>query len=159
MPVVRTDGGRSVYGHVITKFSGMGKFAYPWCFAGARFARESSAIIFASHFAHVLSCAAFCQSLSVNWLRWRIRGERAGNAQTRVCCRCRKQQEIMFFKNKTLVHTCGIDFCHQDVIRNPVKIYSAPSISSFQLSYRSLELLTHLNRFKRPRIFKVTTIL
>ena len=25
-PVVRTDGGRSVYGHVITKFSGMGRF-------------------------------------------------------------------------------------------------------------------------------------
>ena len=36
MPVVRTDGGRSVYGHVITKFSGMGRFTYPWCFAGAR---------------------------------------------------------------------------------------------------------------------------
>ena len=28
MPVVRTDGGRSVYGHVITKFSGMGRFTY-----------------------------------------------------------------------------------------------------------------------------------
>ena len=25
-PVVRTDGRRSVYGHVITKFSGMGRF-------------------------------------------------------------------------------------------------------------------------------------
>ena len=25
MPAVRTDGGRSVYGHVITKFSGMGR--------------------------------------------------------------------------------------------------------------------------------------
>ena len=33
MPVVRTDG-RSV-GHVITKFSGMGRFIYPWCSAGA----------------------------------------------------------------------------------------------------------------------------
>ena len=32
MPVVRTDG-RSVYGHVITKFT------YPWCSAGARLAR------------------------------------------------------------------------------------------------------------------------
>ena len=31
--VVRTDG-RSV-GHVITKFSGMGRFIYPWCSAGA----------------------------------------------------------------------------------------------------------------------------
>ena len=28
MPVVRMDGGRSVYGHVITKFSGMGRFTY-----------------------------------------------------------------------------------------------------------------------------------
>ena len=33
-PVVRTDG------HVITKFSGMGRFTYPWCSAGMR---ESSA--------------------------------------------------------------------------------------------------------------------
>ena len=31
MPVVRTDG-RSV-GHVITEFSGMGRFIYPWCSA------------------------------------------------------------------------------------------------------------------------------
>ena len=43
MPVARTDD-RSVYGRVITKFSGMGKFTYPWCSAGARLARESSAI-------------------------------------------------------------------------------------------------------------------
>ena len=34
--VMRTDGGRSVYGHVITKFSGKGRYTYPWCFAGAR---------------------------------------------------------------------------------------------------------------------------
>ena len=40
-PVVRTDGRsavggrRSVYGHVITKFSEMGRFTYPWCSAGA----------------------------------------------------------------------------------------------------------------------------
>ena len=27
-------GGRMVYGHVITKFSGMGIFTYPWCSAG-----------------------------------------------------------------------------------------------------------------------------
>ena len=59
----------------------------------------------------------------------------------------------------TLVDTCGIDFCHQNVIRSPVKIYSAPSIPSFQLSYRSLKLFSHLNRFKRPRIFKVKIIL
>ena len=39
MPVVQTDGS-SVYGHVITKFSGMGRFTYPGCSAGARLARE-----------------------------------------------------------------------------------------------------------------------
>ena len=43
MPVLQTDGS-SVYGHVITKFSGMGIFTYPWFSAGARLARESSAI-------------------------------------------------------------------------------------------------------------------
>ena len=44
MPVVRTDGrsvARSV-GHVITKFSGMGRFIYPWCSAGALRARSSA---------------------------------------------------------------------------------------------------------------------
>ena len=44
LPVVRTDGrsvGRSV-GHVITKFSGMGRFIYPWCSAGALRARSSA---------------------------------------------------------------------------------------------------------------------
>ena len=48
MPLVRTDGqraggragGRAVYGHVITKFSGMGRFTYPWCSAGALLAPE-----------------------------------------------------------------------------------------------------------------------
>jgi len=30
---------RSVYGHVITKFSGIGRFTYSWCSAGARFTR------------------------------------------------------------------------------------------------------------------------
>ena len=29
----RTGGLRAVYGHVITKFSGMGRFTYPWCSA------------------------------------------------------------------------------------------------------------------------------
>ena len=28
--------GRSVYGHVITKFSEMGRFTYQWCSAGMR---------------------------------------------------------------------------------------------------------------------------
>ena len=44
MPVVRTDGrsvARSV-GHVITKFSGMVRFIYPWCSAGALRARSSA---------------------------------------------------------------------------------------------------------------------
>ena len=36
---------RSVYGHVITKFSGIGGFTYPWCSAGVRFTRECSAKI------------------------------------------------------------------------------------------------------------------
>ena len=44
---------------------------------------------------------------------------------------------------------CGIDFCcpamksHQNVVHSPVKIDSAPLM--FQLSYRSLQLLAHLN--------------
>ena len=38
-PVVRTDG-RAVYGHVITKFSGMGRFTYSWCSVGALRALE-----------------------------------------------------------------------------------------------------------------------
>ena len=33
-----------MYGHVITKFSGMGRFTYPGCSARPRLARESSAI-------------------------------------------------------------------------------------------------------------------
>ena len=33
--MVRMDGLRAVYGHVVTKFSGMGRFTYPWCSAGA----------------------------------------------------------------------------------------------------------------------------
>ena len=32
--------GRAVYGHVITTFSGMGKFTYPWCSTGALCAPE-----------------------------------------------------------------------------------------------------------------------
>ena len=44
MPVVRTDG-RSVYGHVITKFSGMGRFILPMVLRWRTLsARESSAI-------------------------------------------------------------------------------------------------------------------
>ena len=48
MPVVRTDvlsGGRLVYGHVITKFSQMGRLLHFLTYGAllARFARESSA--------------------------------------------------------------------------------------------------------------------
>ena len=32
----RRGSGRAVYGHVITKFSGMGRVTYPWCSAGKR---------------------------------------------------------------------------------------------------------------------------
>ena len=58
---------------------------------------------------------------------------------------------MFFFKKTPLWIFCESDFCrpalksHQNVIHSPVKIDSAPSISSFQLSYRSLQLLTHLN--------------
>ena len=38
-PVVQTDG-RAVYGHVITKLSGMGRFTSPWCSASALRAPE-----------------------------------------------------------------------------------------------------------------------
>ena len=36
----RAAGGRAVYGHVITKFSGMGRFTYPWCSASVLHAPE-----------------------------------------------------------------------------------------------------------------------
>ena len=55
----------------------------------------------------------------------------------------------------TLVDICRIDFClptlnsHRNVIHSSMKIGAAPSISSFQLSYRSLPLAN----------FKVKTIL
>ena len=51
---------------------------------------------------------------------------------------------------KLCVDICGIDFCcpamksHQNVVHSPVMIDSAPLMSSFQLSYRSLQLLAHL---------------
>ena len=62
MPVVRTDGlsgGRSVYGHVITKFSRMDRLLHFLIHGAplARFARESSATN--------LSARATRQSLSV----------------------------------------------------------------------------------------------
>ena len=51
-----------------------------------------------------------------------------------------------FWLLTTLVDICRIDFCRpalksrQNVIHSPMKIYTAPSISSFQLGYRSLPL-------------------
>ena len=41
-PVVRTDG-RAVYDHVITKFSGMGRFTKQWGSAHARASRARGA--------------------------------------------------------------------------------------------------------------------
>ena len=73
MPVVRTDGRsfvRSVYGHVITKFSGMGRFTYPWCSAGARFAHESSAINTIFYNIYLLSCSAVCYNISLRSKRF-----------------------------------------------------------------------------------------
>ena len=42
-PVVRTDGRRSVYGHVVTKFSGMGRFTKLWGSVHARASRARGA--------------------------------------------------------------------------------------------------------------------
>ena len=39
---MRMDGLRALYGHVDTKFSGMGRFTYPWCSAGALRSRSSA---------------------------------------------------------------------------------------------------------------------
>ena len=36
------DGLWAVYGHVVTKFSGMCRFTYPWCSAGVLRARNSA---------------------------------------------------------------------------------------------------------------------
>ena len=61
MPVVRTDGlsgGRSTYGHVITKFSRMGRLLHFLTHGAAlaRFARESSAIKKCAARAKLLFC-------------------------------------------------------------------------------------------------------
>ena len=47
IPVVRTDGLRAVYGHVITNFFGIGRFTYPWYSSSplARFARGAPLIL------------------------------------------------------------------------------------------------------------------
>ena len=60
-----------------------------------------------------------------------------------------------FWLLTTLVDICRIDFCrpalksHQNVIHSPLKIYTAPSISSFQLSYRSLQLANFQSKHNR----------
>ena len=46
----QAGGLRAVYGHVITKFSGMGRFTYPWCSAGALRAPELRYYYHFSHF-------------------------------------------------------------------------------------------------------------
>ena len=45
----RAGGLRAVYGHVITKFSGMGRFTYPWCSAGALRAPELRYYLYCHH--------------------------------------------------------------------------------------------------------------
>ena len=61
-----------------------------------------------------------------------------------VNVQCKQQETLVFLT--TVVDICEIDFCrralksHQNVIHSPVKIDTVPSLSSFQLSYRSLPL-------------------
>ena len=61
-PVVRTDG-RSVYGHVITKFSGMGRFTKLWGSAHARASRARRAPelrgAFTAHHTNILKLVTF----------------------------------------------------------------------------------------------------
>ena len=46
MPVVWTDGqSQLVYGHVITKFPGMGRFTCPWCSVGACFGHARAVLL------------------------------------------------------------------------------------------------------------------
>ena len=63
MPVMWTDGGQSVYSHVITKFSGIGRFTYPWLLIVLRWralrARERSAIMI------IVSFIAFIQAIII----------------------------------------------------------------------------------------------
>ena len=83
MPVVRTDG-RSVarsLGHVITKFSGMGRFIYPWRSAGALRARSSAINLWlcnhhnqqsysnnlSSHSVYKVSIQPRCQYYFLSW--------------------------------------------------------------------------------------------
>ena len=40
--MVRTDGLRAVYGHVITNFFGTGRFSYPWYSSSALRARSTA---------------------------------------------------------------------------------------------------------------------
>ena len=47
-----------MYGH-ITKFSGMGRFTYPWCFAGASFASARGPLIFENMKCNAYVCCSF----------------------------------------------------------------------------------------------------
>ena len=61
----RTGGLRAVYGHVITKFSGMGRFTYPWCSAGALRAPELR---------YDLPVPLLFSQLSLKLLAWHLKG-------------------------------------------------------------------------------------
>ena len=59
-------GGRAVYGHVITKFSGMGRFTYPWCSAGALRAPEllyETVVQVSLKLGIILTCKTECKGL------------------------------------------------------------------------------------------------
>ena len=47
-----------MYGHII-KFSGMGRFTYPWCFAGASFASARGPLIFENMKCNAYVCCSF----------------------------------------------------------------------------------------------------
>ena len=53
----------------------------------------------------------------------------------------------------TLVDICRIEFCrptlksHQNAIHSPMSVDTAPSVSSFQLSYRSLALVNFQSKY------------
>ena len=112
--------------------------------------------------AYSLACTAFSLSLSVNSFRdvseanGRETPRQKQNAHACVTFLkfkddvnvvSRKQAgSKRFWSLTTLVDICRIDFyrpawkSYQNVIHSPMKIYTALSISSFQLSYRSLSL-------------------
>ena len=59
-------GGGAVCGHVITKFSGMGRFTYPWCSAGALRAPERR-YNFSDYSPHPIWLFFFSRKNSLAW--------------------------------------------------------------------------------------------